>query len=68
MALMRTYREMKTVVGRYEREVWEYEQKLKRNKSLPKDRPKKRSIRERIRQLQADYPPAVDMQFCNCYI
>ncbi len=46
MALMRTYREMKTVVGRYEREVWEYEQKLKRKQKPAERPPEKKKYRD----------------------
>lgn len=46
MAFMKTYREMENVVERYEREVWEYEQKQK-----PAERPSERkSVRERLRR------------------
>lgn len=54
MAFMKTYREMETVVEKYEREVWEYEQKLKRKQKPAERPPEKRSIREQLRQLQAE--------------
>jgi hypothetical protein len=57
MALMRTYREMKTVVGRYEREVWEYEQKLKR-KQKPAERPPEKKKYPRTDQTASGGLPA----------
>ena len=54
MAFMKTYREMESVVARYEREVWEYEQKLKQ-KEQPAERPtEKKSIKAQLRMLQAE--------------
>lgn len=54
MAFMLTYREMETVVEKHEREVWEYEQKLKQKQQPAERPPEKRSIREQLRQLQAE--------------
>ena len=54
MAFMKTYREMESVVARYEREVWEYEQKLKQKEQPAERPPEKRSIRAQLRQLQAE--------------
>ena len=51
-AFMATYREMESVVERYEREVWEYNLKLKQKKNPAKKPPEKQSVREQLRQLQ----------------
>ena len=49
---MATYREMEGVVERYEREVWEYNLKLKQKEKPAKKPPEKQSVREHLRQLQ----------------
>ena len=54
MAFMKTYREMENVVARYEREVWEYEQKLKQKEQPAERPPERKSIRAQLRQLQAE--------------
>ena len=51
-AFMATYREMEGVVERYEREVWEYNLKLKQKEKPAKKPPEKQSVREHLRQLQ----------------
>ncbi|MFR7590073.1 MAG: MobA/MobL family protein [Longibaculum sp.] len=51
-AFMATYREMEGVVERYEREVWEYNLKLKQKENPAKKPPEKQSVREHLRQLQ----------------
>lgn len=51
-AFMATYREMESVVERYEREVWEYNLKLKQKEKPAKKPPEKQSVREHLRQLQ----------------
>lgn len=51
-AFMATYREAEAVVERYEREVWEYNLKLKQKEKPAKKPPEKQSIREHLRQLQ----------------
>lgn len=52
MAFMKTYRQMETVVEKYEREVWEYEQKLKQKQQHAERPSEKKSIRAQLRQLQ----------------
>lgn len=42
MAFMKTYRQMEDVVERYEREVWEYNLRLKQKEKPPKNRPKRK--------------------------
>lgn len=54
MAFMQTYREMENVVTRYEREVWEYEQKLKQKQKLAARPPERKSVREQLRQIQSE--------------
>ena len=54
MAFMKTYREMENVVERYEREVWEYEQKLKQKQRPAERPPERKSVREQLRQIQAE--------------
>lgn len=49
---MATCREMEDVVERYEREVWEYNLKLKQKEKPAKKPPEKQSVREHLRQLQ----------------
>ncbi|MCC2777441.1 MobA/MobL family protein [Blautia sp. DFI.4.84] len=51
-AFMATYREMESVVERYEREVWEYNLKLKQKEKPAKKPPERQSVREHLRQLQ----------------
>ena len=51
-AFMATYREMEGVVERYEREVWEYNLKLKQKEKPAKKPPERQSVREHLRQLQ----------------
>ena len=51
-AFMATYREMESVVERYEREVWEYNLKLNQKEKPAKKPPEKQSVREHLRQLQ----------------
>lgn len=51
-AFMATYREMEGVVERYEREVWEYNLKLKQKEKPAKKPPEKQNVRDRLRQLQ----------------
>ena len=43
---------MEGVVERYEREVWEYNLKLKQKEKPAKKPPEKQNIREHLRQLQ----------------
>ena len=54
MAFMKTYREMENVVERYEREVWEYEQKLKQKQRPAERPPERKSVREQLRQIHAE--------------
>ena len=51
-AFMATYREIESVVERYEREVWKYNLKLKQKEKPTKKPPEKQSVREHLRQLQ----------------
>ena len=51
-AFVKTYREMERVVEHYEREVQEYNLKLKRKEQPTEKRPEISSVRERLRQLQ----------------
>lgn len=51
-AFMATYREMEGVVERYEREVWEYNLKLKQKENPTKKPSEKQSVRKQLRQLQ----------------
>ncbi|MBE6671776.1 MAG: MobA/MobL family protein [Ruminococcaceae bacterium] len=53
MAFMQTYREMENVVARYEREVWEYEKKLKQKQKPAARPPERKSVREQLRQIQS---------------
>ena len=43
---------LEDVVERYEREVWEYNLKLKQKEKPAKKPPEKQSVREHLRQLQ----------------
>lgn len=54
MAFIKTYREMENVVERYEREVWEYDQKLKQKQRPAERPPERKSVREQLRQIQAE--------------
>ena len=49
---MKTYREMESVVERYEREVREYDQKRKQKERTFEKPPEKGSVRERLQQIQ----------------
>ena len=51
-AFMKTYREMENVVELYERQVWEYNQKLKQKERPTEKEPDIYSVRVRLRQLQ----------------
>lgn len=51
-AFMATYREMESVVERYEREVWEYNLKLKQKKNPAKKPPEKQSVLKHLREIQ----------------
>ena len=51
-AFMKTYREMESVVERYESEVREYQRKLKQKEQPTQKPPELASIREKLRQLQ----------------
>lgn len=54
MAFMKTYRQIEDVVERYEREVWEYNLRLKQKEKPAEKPPEKKSVREQLRQLQAE--------------
>lgn len=49
---MKTYRDMESVVERYESEVQEYQRRLKQKERPAEKPPEAASIRERLRQLQ----------------
>ena len=51
-AFMATYREMEGVVERYEREVWEYNLKLKQKEKPAKKPPEKQSVLKHMREIQ----------------
>ena len=51
-AFMKTYREMEDVVEQYERELREYDLKLKQKEQPAEKEPEISSVRERLRQLQ----------------
>ena len=50
---MATYRKAETAVDQYNRDLAEWEQQVK-EKEKPKRPPKKESVRDRLRQLQAE--------------
>ena len=50
---MATYRKAETVVDQYNRDLAEWEQQVK-EKEKPKRPPEKESVRDRLRQLQAE--------------
>ena len=52
-AFMATYRKMEAVVEQYNRDLAEWERQIK-EKGKPKRPPEKESVRDRIRQLQAE--------------
>ena len=52
-AFMATYRKMEAVVEQYNRDLAEWERQIK-EKGKPKRPPEKESVRDRLRQLQAD--------------
>ena len=52
-AFMATFRKMEAVVEQYNRDLVEWEQQVK-EKEKPKRPPKKESVRDRLRQLQAE--------------
>ena len=54
MAFMKTYRQMESVVEQYNREVREYEQKLKQKEKPAVRPPERKSVREQLRHIQAD--------------
>ncbi len=51
-AFMATYREMEGVVECYEREVWEYNLKLKQKEKPTKKPPEKQSVLKHLREIQ----------------
>lgn len=53
MVFMQTYRQMESVVAQYNRELWEYEQKLKQKEKPTARSPERKSVREQLRQIQA---------------
>lgn len=54
MAFMQTYRQMEAVVAQYNRELREYEQKLKQKEKPAARPPERKSVREQLRQIQAE--------------
>ena len=54
MAFMKTYRQMESVVEQYNREVREYEQKLKQKEKPAARPPERKSVREQLRHIQAE--------------
>ena len=54
MAFMQTYRQMEAVAAQYNRELQEYEQKLKQKEKPAVRPPDRKSVREQLRQIQAE--------------